>query len=173
MHSGITTISTKYGLYQVKAYKDGDYEYIAIMSRDFFDLKTPIVYIHSELHTCEPNDHMGCLCNNQVDIALKTVYKEGGLVIYHSPESSNIDGLMREINARKLQREGNTMRSSKSKLGLKAFGKIYHTIGFILKDLNLSSIKLVTNDPKDMDVARQLGIDVRKRVVSLSYSYGD
>ncbi|MDX1295867.1 MAG: hypothetical protein R3302_06360, partial [Sulfurimonadaceae bacterium] len=143
-HSRVTTVSTRYGIFKVKAYKDAEQEYLAIMSRNFFDLNEPIVYLHSEFHLCDPNDDHSCHCNNQMDMALKMIYKEGGLVMYHSQDGRNIDGLLQEMNARKVQGEKNAMAKTNAKLGLTAFERKYHTLGFILRDLDLSTMRLVS-----------------------------
>lgn len=172
-HSRVTSISTRYGMYKVKAYKDVEQEYLAIMSRNFSDLKEPIVYLHSEFHLCDPNDDNSCHCNNQMDMALKIIYKEGGVVMYHSQDGRNIDGLLQEMNARKIEGEKNAMTKTDAKLGLTAFERKYHTLGFILKDLNLSTMKLVSNDPKAVDIANQLKIDITRQVPAISFGYGD
>lgn len=159
LHSETTTITTRYGMYKLKTYRDGHYAYLAMMSVNFFDLEEPIVYIHSESHA------------RQIDTALKMIYKEGGLVIYYSEKSSDIDALLREINTRKLGSEMDTMRKAEGTPGLKTFGRVSHTLGFILKDLNFSSMKLISDDPVDRDIARQLGIKVTNSASSITFGY--
>jgi GTP cyclohydrolase II len=172
VHSRVTSLSTRYGMYNVKAYKDVEQEYLAIMSRNFFKVSSPIVYLHSDYHLCDPNDDNSCHCNNQMDMALKMIYKEGGVVMYHSQDGRNIDGLLSEMNARKIEGEKNAMTKTNANLGLTAFERKYHTLGFILKDLNLSTMKLVSNDPKAVDIVRQLEIDITKHVPAITFGYG-
>ncbi|MCH9813632.1 MAG: hypothetical protein K0U47_06770 [Epsilonproteobacteria bacterium] len=165
-HSNITSIFTKYGMYQAKVYKDAHQEYLALMSQNFFDLKTPIVYIHSDSYTC------GHLASSQLDLALKMISKEHGLLIYYSNEGRKIDTLLQDINARKLQTKTDVMHKTDIKSKIKVYKKEYYTLSFILKDLNLSKIQLVSNDINAIESAVQLGINITKQVPTISYGYG-
>jgi GTP cyclohydrolase II len=108
-----------------------------------------------------------------MDIALKLLRKEGGVVIYYSQDMKNIDGLLQEINARKLETKGDVMTKTRVTSTLKSYIREYQTIGFILKDLNLSSIKLVTHDTNIVEVAQQLGIDIIKLAPTITFDYGE
>lgn len=171
MYSRITSIFTKYGRYQVQAYRDEAQEHLAIMSQNFFDLTKPIVYIHADHHECDPHEEGSCYCNNQMDMALKMIAKEGGLIIYTSTDGKGIDGLLHEIKARKLETERNVMTKTKINLDLNATRE-YQSLGFILNNLNLSDIKLVTSDLRAVHVADQLGIDITKRTPAITFGYG-
>ncbi|MBD3792210.1 MAG: hypothetical protein IE918_08710 [Campylobacterales bacterium] len=172
LYSGVITLPTRYGMYQIKVYRDGHYEYLAIMSTNFSDLIEPIVYIHSESHTCDPHKHQICYCGNQMEMALKMICKEGGLVIFHCQESSDIDTLLAAMKAYKPKLETGDMTESEVKPGLRTFGRVSHTLGFILKDLNLSAMRLVSDNPADADIAQQIGIEITKSASSISFWYG-
>jgi len=172
-HSKIRNIFTKYGIFKAKVYKDGRQEYLVIMSRDLFELETPIVYIYNETHVCDPLDDEMCYCNHQIDVALKMIRKEGGVVVYYSADVRNIDGLLQEINARKLQAKDDAMMKTKVKPVLKMHKREYQSIGFIFNDLNLSSIKLVTNDINVVHIAQQLELDIVKRASYIAFEYGE
>lgn len=171
MHSKITKIFTKYGVYQAKMYKHDNQEYLTIMSHNFFDVKSPILYIHSDTHECNPLDEQ-CHCNNQLDAALKMIREDGGLVIYSSSDGRDIDALLREINTRKLQPENEVMIGTNLKSALKGYRGEYLTLDFIFKDLSLASVQLVTNNPNIIFIIEQLGIEITKHSPSVSFGYG-
>lgn len=172
-HSKIRSIFTKYGIFKAKIYKDKQEENLVIMSKNFFDLKTPIVYIYSESHACEAVEHKICYCNKQIDIALKMLRTSGGAIIYCSHDVRSIDRLLQEINTSKLEDDSDDVTKTKVKLGLKAYRREHQMIGFIFKDLNLARIKLVTHHSTTIDIAEQLGIEIIKRAPAITVEYGN
>ncbi|MEA2048904.1 MAG: hypothetical protein U9O64_10735 [Campylobacterota bacterium] len=172
-HSKIRNIFTKYGIFQAKVYKDGRHEYLVMMSRNFFELEAPIVYLYSESHLCDASDDTICFCNHQIDIALKMLRKEGGVILYYSADVRNIDGLLQEIHARKLQENEDEMVKTKVKPLLKTDRREHRSIGFIFNNLNLSRIKLVTNDIDVVHVAQQLELEIVERASHITFAYGE
>ena len=144
--SVIANLPTKYGNFDIKAYKDGSQEHLAIMSKNFSDIEIPMVRIHSECLTGDTIGSLKCDCSNQLGLALELISAQGGLVIYHRQEGRNI-GLVNKINAYNLQDQGYNTIDANLKLGFKDDERDYGAVGFILKDLNLKSIKLITNNP--------------------------
>ncbi len=165
--SQIANLPTRYGSFDIKAYKDGCQEHLAIMSKNFKDIETPLVRIHSECLTGDTIGSLKCDCNNQLGLALELISKEGGLVIYHRQEGRNI-GLVNKINAYNLQDQGFNTIDANLKLGFKADERDYGAVGFILKDLNLKKIKLITNNPKKIDFVKSCGLEIDSRVPALT-----
>ena len=165
--SVIANLPTKFGSFYVKAYKDGCQEHLAIMSQDFFELKNPLVRIHSECLTGDTFKSLKCDCSNQLDLALKLIAKEGGLIIYHRQEGRNI-GLVNKINAYKLQDQGYNTIEANIKLGFKEDERDYHAVSYILKDLNVTNIQLITNNPEKIDFIEKLGINITQRIPSIT-----
>lgn len=165
--SQIANLPTRYGNFDIKAYKDGCQEHLAIMSKDFKDIETPLVRIHSECLTGDTIGSLKCDCNNQLGLALELISKEGGLVIYHRQEGRNI-GLVNKINAYNLQDQGFNTIDANLKLGFKADERDYGAVGFILKDLDLKKIKLITNNPKKIDFVKSCGIKIDTRIPALT-----
>lgn len=167
VQSDVAKLPTRYGTFKIKAYGDGPQEHLAIMSQDFSSLNDPIVRIHSECLTGDAIGSLKCDCNNQLDYALKMISEKGGMVIYHRQEGRNI-GLVNKVNAYKLQDEGyNTIEANK-KLGFKADERDYRAIGFILKDLEVTQIRLVTNNPRKITYIENLGIDIIQRIPAIT-----
>lgn len=170
--SSTTTISSMYGLFRLKVYKDSKQEYLAIMSNNFCHLQKPIVYIHSDIHGCDPLDSGGCYCNNQMAMALKMIYKEGGLIIYHSKNVRDIDGLLSEIKAKRLQKERNVFSVLDTKVDITIRNQEYYTLASIFRDLKLACVQLISNDLKTIIITDKLGIEIIKRVPMISFEYG-
>jgi GTP cyclohydrolase II len=173
LHSKTTNISTRYGMFQSKSYKDSKLEYLAIMSNDFSSSKKPIIYIHSDIYGCDTDHSEGCYCNNQMQMALKMIYKEGGLILYYSPDISDINGLLEDINARNFNSQKNIMSELKENLDGNVFRSEYYTLATIFKNLNLSSAQVITSNRKILMVLRAIKVDIIKSVLGISFEYGN
>lgn len=173
IHSQLKNIFTKYGSFQAKIYKDGHHEYLVIMSRNFFELTAPIVYIYSESHDCNVIDHETCYCNHQIDIALKMIRKNGGVIVYYSRDVRSIDGLLKELCVREIDTISNVMTKEKIKLDLKMDQREFQSIGFIFKDLKILSMKLIAHDINVVHVSQKLNIEIIKRISHITFDYGE
>ncbi|HEO99119.1 MAG: GTP cyclohydrolase II [Campylobacterales bacterium] len=165
--SSIANLPTKHGRFKIKAYKDGNQEHLAIMSQDFGTIDDPIVRIHSECLTGDVLGSLKCDCNNQLNQALEMIAKEGGLLIYHRQEGRNI-GLLNKVNAYSLQDEGYNTVEANLKLGFKADERDYGAVGYILKDLGVTEMRLVTNNPRKIAFVESLGIDIIQRIPAIT-----
>lgn len=157
--SQIAKLPTKHGIFKIKAFKENDKEHLAIFTDDLSD--EPIVRVHSECLTGDALGSIKCDCGEQLDFALKTISKEGGIVIYHRQEGRNI-GLLNKVNAYALQDKGLNTIQANHQLGFKADERTYDIVEFILKDFNIKSIKLLTNNPKKIESLN--GINIVKRL---------
>lgn len=167
VQSSVAKLPTRYGTFNIQAYKDGNQEHLAIMSQDFSKLDDPIVRIHSECLTGDVLGSLKCDCNNQLDLALKLISEKGGMVIYHRQEGRNI-GLVNKVNAYKLQDEGHNTIEANRLLGFKADERDYRVVGIILKDLEVTGIRLVTNNPAKVAYIETLGISIIQRIPSIT-----
>ena len=171
-HTNVESIFTKYGMCLVNMYMYNQQEYLVIMSKNFFDLKTPILYIHSDTHQCNPLSGL-CSCNNQVDVAIAPIIKDGGILIYCSIDSTGIDNMLRKINIEKKELPSEVLKGTNLKSALKGYRGEFLTIDFILKNLSLSNVELVTNNPSIIYIVEQLGITITELVPSISFVYGN
>lgn len=165
--SQTANLPTKHGNFKVKAYKDGCQEHLAIMSLDFFELEAPLFRIHSECLTGDALGSLKCDCNNQLHQALEIIAKEGGLVVYHRQEGRNI-GLLNKINAYNLQDEGLNTIEANLKLGFKEDERNYEAVLFILKDLGVKKVKMITNNPNKIDFLEGSGIEIVERIPAIT-----
>ena len=167
IQSKIANLPTRYGTFDIKAYKDGSQEHLAIMSKDFSEIETPIVRIHSECLTGDAIGSLKCDCNNQLDLALELISAQGGLVIYHRQEGRNI-GLVNKINAYNLQDQGYNTVEANLKLGFKEDERDYKAVEYILKDLGLKKMKLITNNPRKINFFENSEIEIVERIPAIT-----
>ena len=165
--SNFAKLPSKHGKFLIKAYKQDNQEHLAIMSENFNELSSPYVRIHSECLTGDALGSLKCDCQNQLDLALNFISKEGGLVIYHRQEGRNI-GLLNKVNAYALQDAGRNTVEANLELGFAEDERDYSVVKFIFEDLNVDSIKLITNNPKKIAYIESLGVDIKERIPAIT-----
>ena len=169
IQSNIANLPTKYGKFKIKAYKDGNQEHLAIMSQDFENIDAPFVRIHSECLTGDTLGSLKCDCQNQLDLSLKFIALEGGLVIYHRQEGRNI-GLVNKVNAYALQDQGRNTIQANLELGFGEDDRDYSIVGYIFNDLGVKKLKLITNNPKKIQYVESLGVEIVERIPAITKS---
>ena len=166
IESNIANLPTKYGNFRIKAYKDGNQEHLAIMSLDFETLEAPFVRIHSECLTGDTLGSLKCDCQNQLDLSLKFIAKNGGLVIYHRQEGRNI-GLVNKVNAYALQDKGRNTIEANIELGFKEDERDYRVVGYIFENLGIEKLKLITNNPAKLKYVDSSGVEIVERIPAI------
>ena len=153
--SQIATLPTKHGTFKIQAFKEYEKEHLAIFTDDLSE--APIVRVHSECLTGDAIGSVKCDCGEQLDYALETIGKEGGLVIYHRQEGRNI-GLLNKVNAYALQDQGFDTVAANHQLGFKADERTYEIVEFILNHFGITKLKLLTNNPKKIESLDKIDI---------------
>jgi len=157
--SNQATLPTEHGIFQVRAFKEGEREHLAIYTDPI--PANPLVRIHSECLTGDALGSLKCDCGEQLHTSLGMISKDGGMVIYHRQEGRNI-GLLNKINAYALQDEGLDTVAANHQLGFKADERTYEIIKFILDYFDIEEIKLLTNNPTK--VKSLSGVKITERV---------
>lgn len=165
--SNFANLPSKHGKFRIRAYKQGIQEHLLILSKDFDEIEVPYLRVHSECLTGDALGSLKCDCQNQLDLALKFISKEGGFIIYHRQEGRNI-GLLNKINAYSLQDQGRNTVEANEELGFKADERDYEVVKEVIKDLGVKKIKLITNNPKKIDFIESLGVEVVQRVPAIT-----
>lgn len=167
IQSNIANLPTKYGKFKIKAYKDDNQEHLAIMSEDFENIDIPFIRVHSECLTGDTLGSLKCDCQNQLDLSLKFIADEGGLVIYHRQEGRNI-GLLNKVNAYSLQDQGRNTIEANTELGFGEDDRDYRIVKHIFEDLEITKLKLITNNPKKIDYINSLGVEIVERIPAIT-----
>ena len=120
--------------------------------------------VHSECLTGDVFHSLRCDCGEQLESALSMIEREGkGVLLYLSQEGRGI-GLLNKLRAYKLQEEGLDTVEANERLGLPADLRDYGIGAQILVDLGLSSIRILTNNPKKIRGLEGYGLSVSDQI---------
>ncbi|WP_370096850.1 GTP cyclohydrolase II [Streptacidiphilus sp. MAP12-20] len=124
-----------------------------------------LVRVHSECLTGEAWGSLRCDCGPQLDTAMAAVAAEGaGVILYLRGHEGRGIGLLAKLRAYALQDAGFDTVDANSALGLPADARDYRMAAQILTDLDVHSIRLLSNNPDKVDSLTRFGIDVVERV---------
>jgi len=124
----------------------------------------PLVRIHSQCLTGDVFGSLRCDCRQQLEMALAMIAEAGaGILIYEQQEGRGI-GLMPKLQAYALQDSGLDTVQANEKLGFKADQREFAMPAEMLKDLGVSAVRLLSNNPDKVNALERGGIRVVERV---------
>ncbi len=152
-------LPTKYGKFCIYAFRERNKEHVAIAKGELD--KKVAVRIHSKCLTGDTFGSLRCDCGEQLKKSLVFIGKHGGILIYLDQEGRGI-GLVNKIKAYALQDMGMDTIEANECLGFDGDMRDYGSAVEILNTLKISSIMLMTNNPKKMDAMYRGGITVER-----------
>lgn len=161
-----TVLPSAYGDFKLFAYRnniDGT-EHIAVVKGEVSGKKDVLIRVHSECLTGDVFASLRCDCGPQLEAALALIAKEEyGVLIYLRQEGRGI-GLLNKLKAYMLQDEGQDTVQANESLGFRPDLRDYGTGAQILCDLGLSSVRIITNNPRKIVGLEGFGLAVSGRV---------
>lgn len=160
-----TKIMTKYGEFNINGYTDENgKEHLALYIGDISNNEPVLCRVHSECLTGDALGSAKCDCGQQYDEAMKRISENGlGVLLYMRQEGRGI-GLINKLKAYELQRQGMDTVEANIALGFPEDMRKYDKAAEILRDLGISKIKLMTNNPDKIHKLTDYGIEVTERI---------
>jgi 3,4-dihydroxy 2-butanone 4-phosphate synthase/GTP cyclohydrolase II len=161
-----TRLPTAFGQFTVLGYRAllDDKHHVAMIKGDVAGQPDVLVRVHSECLTGDVFHSLRCDCGEQLESALAMIEREGrGVLLYLAQEGRGI-GLLNKLKAYRLQDEGLDTVDANLELGLPVDLRDYGIGAQILADLGLSSIRILTNNPKKIRGLEGYGLSVTEQI---------
>jgi len=175
----IVDLPTDFGDFKLKAYRQtntGD-DHLVLYKGSWTVDEPVLVRVHSSCVTGDIFGSCRCDCGTQLHSALRMVEKEGrGAVVYMNQEGRGI-GLINKLKAYKLQESGMDTVEANEHLGFKGDQRDYGVGAQIIRDMGISKLKLITNNPKKrvgligygLEIVENISIEVDPNVYNKKY----
>jgi 3,4-dihydroxy 2-butanone 4-phosphate synthase/GTP cyclohydrolase II len=159
-------LPTRYGTFNIAVFEvDGAPGEIAALIRgDLESDPPPLVRLHSECLTGDVLGSLRCDCGQQLAAALELIANETSGVVLYLPQEGRGIGLANKIRAYALQDEGLDTVDANLALGLPVDRRDYAAAALVLRQLGLTRVRLLTNNPLKSAALERHGVHVDERV---------
>ena len=161
-----TRLPTEYGEFRLTVYENDvdDKNHLALVMGEIEGKTDVLVRVHSECMTGDVFHSMRCDCGSQLHEAMRIISGEGrGVLVYMRQEGRGI-GLVNKIRAYELQDSGMDTEEANIHLGFDPDPREYGIGASILKDLGVTTMRLITNNPVKRSGLQAYGLSVTGRV---------
>lgn len=161
-----TKMPTRYGDFKMVGFinKLNGEHHVALVKGEINEKNEVLTRVHSECLTGDALGSNRCDCGEQYDAAMKRIAEEGcGILLYMRQEGRGI-GLINKLKAYSIQDKGFDTVEANEMLGFPADMRSYDVAAAILKDLGVSKVNLMTNNPRKIDGLESYGIEIVNRV---------
>ena len=157
-----TTVPTEHGSFDLRAYRDRSTgaDHVAIVSGKPHD--GMLVRLHSECLTGEALGSLKCECGPQLRSAMDTIQRDSGAVLYLRGHEGRGIGLINKLRAYRLQESGLDTLDANLALGLPADARDYGAAAAMLKDMGVTRVRLLSNNPEKKRQLEVHGITVEE-----------
>ena len=159
-------LPTQWGDFEMHGFEDDSKgkEHLVLTMGDVADGQPVLTRVHSECLTGDALFSLRCDCGSQLQAALEAIAAEGrGALFYLRQEGRGI-GLLNKIKAYKLQDAGADTVEANEQLGFGADMRDYSVLGPMIEHLGMSSVRLMTNNPRKVAALEKLGVNVTERI---------
>ena len=159
-------LPTDYGDFELHAYKQvsNGMDHLALVKGEWKTDEPVLVRVHSSCITGDIFGSCRCDCGEQLQTAMQTIEKEGkGVIVYMNQEGRGI-GLLNKLKAYKLQENGRDTVEANLELGFQMDERDYGVGAQILRDLGVTKMKLMSNNPKKRKGLIGYGLEIVENV---------
>lgn len=159
-------LPTPWAVFDMHGFEDTELEkeHVVLTLGDVGSGEPVLTRIHSECLTGDALFSMRCDCGSQLQAAMERIAREGrGAILYLRQEGRGI-GLLNKIRAYQLQDDGADTVEANERLGFGPDMRDYSICKVMLEHLNITRVRLLTNNPRKVQALKDLGIEVVERI---------